>query len=558
MRRLLCVMVILLTLAALTLPVSAQSGSKNARSEATLSSDGSCKVVFSMNLVLEQKGDPQFRLPADAEDITINGTTVTGTKDGDFQKISLKSVTGGNPGSHSITLSYTLPGVVQRQKEGNMTLDLPILSGFELPMENFSFSVRLPGKVTRNPSFECEYFGSDVSRFMNITVEGDTIKGVSTAVVWDSMTLDMHLDVDNEMFSQFALTSRTLDSMDLISLAVALLAVLYFFLTMYQRRERAPLHTMPPDGVAAGESALWLSGHSVDLSLMVVSWAQMGYLRMEIEDDGRVMLHKRMEMDNERSVLENRLFRDLFGTRQSVDATGEHYARLCRSVSRLTSRRKEVFHRRSGNPWIFRVLCILSAVFSGVVMAGGFFPHHVALRITIGVAVGVLALLLQSAAKGIVYRDPLPLYIGLGCGFVWLVAGIFAGDWLMTGLMVLFNFLAGFAVIYGGRRTELGQIALTQLLGLRTHLRHVPKPEMVRLMKINPGYFYMVAPYALALNVDRAMAHHLGQLRVPECPFLSDGREQLTAVQWCALLRKTVTAMDAKAKKMSFQQRNGR
>ncbi len=557
MRRFVCVILMLLTLTGLTLTVSAQSGGRNARSEATMSSDGSCKVVFSMNLVLEEKGDPKFRLPADAEDITLNGTSVTGKKDGDIQHLSLKTVTGGNPGSHSITLSYTLPGVVERQKEG-MTLDLPILSGFELPMESFSFSVRLPGKVTSKPSFECEYFGSDVSRFMDITVEGDTIRGVSNAVVWDSMTLDMHLDVEKEMFSQFALTSRTLDSMDLVSLAVAVLALAYFFLTMYRRRSHAQLRTMPPDGVSAGECALWLSGYSMDLSLMVVSWAQMGYLRIEIEGEGRVRLHQRMEMGNERSVLENRLFKELFGTRQSVDATGDHYARLCRYTSRLTARRKEVFHRRSGNPWIFRVLCTLSAMFSGVVMAGGFFPHQVALRIAIGVVAGVLALCLQSAAKGVLYRDPLPLYIGLGCGFVWLVAGIFAGDWLMTGLMVAFNFLAGFAVAYGGRRTELGQTAVAQLLGLRTHLRHVPKPEMVRLMKANPGYFYAVAPYALALNVDRAMAHHLGQLRVPECPFLSDGREQLTAAQWCALLRKTVSAMDAKAKKMSFQQLNGR
>ena len=38
-----------------------------------------------------------------------------------------------------------------------------------------------------------------------------------------------------------------------------------------------------------------------DLTMMVFSWAQLGYLVIHLDDNGRVMLHKRMDMGNERS-----------------------------------------------------------------------------------------------------------------------------------------------------------------------------------------------------------------------------------------------------------------
>ena len=66
--------------------------------------------------------------------------------------------------------------------------------------------------------------------------------------------------------------------------------------------------------------------------MMVFTWAQLGYLLIQTDSGGKVLLHKRMDMGNERSLFENKIFALLFGSRQAVDATGYPYAKLSRKV----------------------------------------------------------------------------------------------------------------------------------------------------------------------------------------------------------------------------------
>ena len=68
--------------------------------------------------------------------------------------------------------------------------------------------------------------------------------------------------------------------------------------------------------------------------MMVFTWAQLGYLLIQT-DGSKVLLRKRMDMGNERSLFENKIFALLFGSRQTVDATGYPYAKLSRKVSAI-------------------------------------------------------------------------------------------------------------------------------------------------------------------------------------------------------------------------------
>jgi hypothetical protein len=125
--------------------------------------------------------------------------------------------------------------------------------------------------------------------------------------------------------------------------------------------------------------------------------------------------------------------------------------------------------------------------------------------------------------------------------------------------MVAFQFLAGAAAALGGRRTELGQQTLVQMLGLRRHMRSVSKQELLRLLKVNPNYFYELAPYALAMGVDRAFARRFARLRLPECTYLiGSTRGQMTATEWAAMLRGAVNTLDAKAKRLPLEKLTGR
>lgn len=560
MKKILLAITLLFCTVIFALPVSAQNTAEQIRSEASVNPDGSCAVTLTASLTLDEPSqDLTFPIPSGSTNVTVNGAAVTPSFDGRTAQVPLRSVTGGMAGRHTIVLTYQLPGIVTTEKDGTMLMSLPILSGFSYPIRNLTVSVTMPGPVSAQPAFISGYYNTNTASLLYTSVDSNRITIVSSEELKDHETLTMTMPVTEELFPQTAATARVLGLMDLSILVVVLLAVAYFGLALMPKFPEKILRATAPDGITAGDLSLWLTGRGVDLSMLVVTWAQLGYLRIQVEDSGRVLLHKRMEMGNERSAFENRCYKNLFGRRRVVDGTGYHYAELVRSVSKKSPQAKEVYQSSSGNPYIFRGLCALAALLSGISLAGAFAPYSTFLRVLMAVLTTVTALLIQSGIRSLALRDKLPLWIGLGCSGLWLILGVWSGEWLTAILMILFQSLAGLAITYGGKRTYLGQTALTQILGLRKFMRSVSKQELQRMLKVNPGYFHDLAPYALALGADKVFARRFGRLRLPECSYLISGsRTQMTAAEWAVLLRTTVETLDAKAKRLPLERLTGR
>ena len=131
-------------------------------------------------------------------------------------------------------------------------------------------------------------------------------------------------------------------------------------------------------------------------------------------------------------------------------------------------------------------------------------------------------------------------------GVVWFLLNLLAGEMTTGILVVLSQLLAGLAAAFGGRKTENGQQTMSEILGLRKFMRTASKEELDRITDTNPHYFYDLAPFALALDADRAFARRFGNVRLPECPYLSTGSDDRMSVkEWAQLLRDTAQAMDA-------------
>ena len=537
--------------------VYAQSGIQTLDSRCSVSANGVCSVDLTVTLLLEEPVQPVFPIPAAATEITLNGQRGSVSTQGEYKLLSLSAATGGSAGTFTFHIHYSLPGIVSPGEEGLM-LTLPLLCGFAYPVEALSFAVTLPGDIDTEPVFHSSYYQELIAAQLDVTLKGNTLSG-QTYSLKDHETLTMLLPVTEAMFPQAAVNARVMGVMDLVVLAAALLAVAYFALTLRPRWMHIDRRTTAPDGVTAGELQMWFTGRGVDLSLLVVTWAQLGYLRIQVDDNGRVLLHKRMEMGNERSRFENRCYRSLFGHRRIVDGTGYHYAQLCRTLWNKTPRVKEIYHPRSGNPKIFRGLSLLSGMLSGVLLAAAFAPHSLFLKILLALVCGILSFGVQSGGAAMPQRHKLALWIGAGCAAVWMLLGVFSGEVVLCFLMLLFQWLSGLASAYGGRRTVLGHQTMEQILQLRRHLRSASDEELLRLHKVNPDYFYELAPYALALGLDRRFAQRFSRLRLRECNYLIAGnRRQMTAVEWAKALRTAVDTLDAKAKRLPLERFTGK
>ena len=551
----------LLIIALLAVPVSARSSITSAQSQTQVSANGSCRVTVTFTLQLDA-ADPElsFPLPTAARDISVNGMPAKSSRDDQARRVDLSSAAHG-AGMHTVTITYSLPDVISADSKGKLHLDLQLLGGFGYGIDAFSFTVSLPGPLDATPVFSSTYYQEAVDSVLDYRLEDGILTGSFTTRLQDHESVTLSLPVDAELFPQSMAKQMHIDTIDMMMVVLAVLALFYWLIALrcpIPKKRRCP---MPPEGITAGELGCQLTGRGADLSLMVLSWAQMGYVLIHMEDSGRVLIHKRMEMGNERSQFENQIFRSLFGKRKLIDGTGYHYARLCRKVQLNRPGIRDHYRKSTGNPRIFRVLLALIGLLSGVSLAFAFSADtfwRVLLGILLGVMGAAVAWLVQAGAQRIHSNDTLTLWISLAAAALWMLLSTAAGEWNVAIFVLPAQFLAGLAAGYGGRRTEIGLQAMSEILGLRRHLRTIPDEELKRLLRLNPNYYYDLAPYALALGADRAFARQMGKRRLPVCTWLTGGMSNLTAKEWNRLLRETVTALDAMQKRLPWERLLGR
>lgn len=543
MRKLICLLLCIFLLAA---PVLAFDGITSAQSQTVVGTDGSCQVSITATLQLSSASSaPAFPLPENASDIAVNLPHAKITRGDGHRNVDLSSL---GAGSHTLTFRYTLFDTIAADENGNLMLTIPLTCGFALPIEKMEFSIELPSEPEKRPTFSSTYYLETAESIIDCRIQGNTITGVIDQRLQDRESLTMTMPVSKEMFPHVSTGRWSMDAVDTMMATVFFLIFAYWMITMRCLPPRSNRRALPTPGLNAGEIPSRLTGQGMDLTLAVLSWAQMGYILIQSNEHGRVLLHKRMEMGNERSDLENKLFRSLFNKKDMADASGYRYAQLCRKASSYCAGSSLTYKRHSGNPRVIRFLAIVLGTLGGVSM-GMAFAQDTAWKVVWAIFLGILgtaaAWQMQSATKNLFHRFKLPVLIGLCCALVWFLLSLLAGEWHTGLFVVLSQLLIGLAASFGGRKTESGQQTTSEILGLR-HFMHNAKPEeLERITDANPHYFYDLAPYALALDADRAFARRFGNMQLPECPYLTTGMDgHMTVKEFDQLLRDTADAMD--------------
>lgn len=542
LRRLVLTLAIFLLLA---MPVGASQITR-LESTAAVSTGGDCQMALQFQLELDQAAS-QIVIPLgqNASNVTVNGAKVRlKTVDG-VRSVVLKSDTGFS-GTQSLTLNYTVSGVVG--PETDWQLRLPLLpGGMEWPVEELSFSVTMPGEFSQTPSFTSGYYGADVDNYMEVSVSGAVISGRVNTQLKDHDSLMLTMAADETMFPRNHTVGQTLSFDRLAMLACLLLAVVYWLLTLSWMPPRVLSQPQPPVGFTAGEVVSRLRGGHTDLALMCLTWAQKGYLSVHMSEDHTVTLQKLMEMGNERSSFEQQTFRALFGKGDSVSAASGRFRALARQVPGADPGVRTQFAPKSGNPLVVQVLCALGGGFAGVAMADRVAPGGVsrwALLILGGLGAGIACWLLQKSLRSALIPNPAARkegVFGLAAGGVLAAGGLISGSVLYALGALGMQALAAVLTMFGGRRNETGKATVQNMLGLRRYLRTADSKQLRRIAAQNRDYYYDLAPFALALGVDRAFAARFSGYRQPECNWLlTDFPQPAAARRWNELLREVV------------------
>lgn len=548
MRRIFALILCIILFAA---PVCAANAAPSVSTTAVVTENGACQVTIEAEIRLD---DParglKFPLGTDINSVTLNGAAASLTQSEGITSINLSHL-DGKTGLYSCTIKYEVNSVVETDEDGKQIVTVPLLYGFPYPVESMRFSVTMPAEFDSVPAFYSGYHGQDIERQMTASISGTIISGSIAQELKDSETLFLKLTAPKDMFPAAQTFGGSL-TFDAIAMVVCILAAFAYWLLRMRCLPRLSLRrSTVPEGICAGQIPSFLVRKGGDLPAMVLQWAQLGYLIIHLDDNGRVFLHKKMDMGNERSVFEQRCFRDLFGRKMMLDATGYRFQRAADKASALSKRQANGYKNPMVSIRLFRFLSCLVGLFAGVAMGDAVSTHHT-WRIVLMAVLGALGFFLcwfiQEGMGCLHLRGKADLKLcGVLCAVI-LVAGYICGCGYYGLGAVAWNLLAGLLAFYGGRRTDNGVRIYTEILGLRRHMRKEGKGELRRILSSNRNYYFELAPYALLFGVDKTFAEKFGDARLPACTWLVSGVDIRTAPEWYPQLREVYRAMHRERK----------
>ena len=531
----------------LAMPASAENLASKVESYVTVTKDGDCMVSTTVRLNLDSPVENlAFPVPASATDITLNGGSARTTKTSTGIDVDISRLAGGMVGEIPIALNYNIPkavgvildeeGKLDKAYKNYLQLEVPLLSSFSMPIQSMSFVVTMPENIKYKPVFSSIYQQTGIEASLHYEIDKAMLTGSSTTPLNDHEAITMTMVVDRTSFPS---------------------------VSTYVREGNPELTPMlifagltPPEGVTAGEMGCHLTLAGGDLTMMVFNWAQLGYILIH-RDGGRVTLHKRMDMGNERSPFEVKIYRMLFANRRTVDATGDFYTSLSRKVFSMIPGERNLCRPNSGNTRIFRMLACVSQVFCGICVAMNMTSSRF-LQVVLAIVLGVFGLISAWQIHEVAYRTHLrgKTRVGIGLTFVliWIILGVLCGQWMIPTVAAVAQWVIGYLAAYGGRRSDVGRHDAGQILGLRSYLKHISKSDIHRLMKTDPEYFFNMAPFALALGIIYPFARNFGSMKMDQCPYLvTRVQGKRSAEEWAELIADTANLMDSKFRKMEVE-----
>ncbi len=418
--------------------VSAQTSANSVNIYATVSSDESCQVTVTALLHLEQaSGTVYFPVPAEAESVTLNGTRVTTTRTSSGRQVDLSGILGNLVGDFSVTITYILRDVVAYNEKEILQLQLPLLAGFAYPVENLEYSITLPGAVPAKPAFSSGYHKANIEQDLQTQQSGPVISGRATKTLKDHETLEMTLLVSEEMFPQNKIELPDFEFTKTFMWIFVALAVLYWAIFLRCGIPRRITSAAAPEGFSAGQIGSVLHMQGADLTAMVFTWAQLGYLFIGKGKGRNILLYKQMDMGNERSSFEQKCFRSLFGRRNVVDTGELHYVEQWQKINRANPGIQDLIHPKTGNKKIFRALAAGVGLFCGI---------GVGITLTAGAGLQWLWVILLALtgflvswhihrwAESLFLRQKKHLWGAVVLSVLWLALSILAGSRRPSGL----------------------------------------------------------------------------------------------------------------------------
>lgn len=533
MRRILSIILCILLIFAFTCTASAAAAEvRSLKTDIIVLEDGSCSLTMNAT-VRFLSATKQFYIPlaTDADDINVTGASYDTESVSGVECVIFESKHGFT-GEMNFVISYTLPNVVAEQENGSQlfTMKLPEL-GWQYPIAEYEVSIAFPTEVTEQPSWYSAYHGVDIENYLDISIQETGMHIRSFERLKDQEVITMELSFEPDSFELYHLPGQTVSVASVLFWLLLAATLAYYFLRLRRKRFSPSLRQTTFNDSTAGEIPCQLSGQAPDAVGILAYWGNLGYLSISRSRNGRILLHKQMEMGSERAALERKLFYSLFRSSDSVDAASAHVMRVSQRVGALIQRSwsQRLFRKNSGSPYLLRLLSLLTAAISSLMTFDLLLPANL-LRwflLPILIALGVfMSYMIWHACHNFYSRK---CYRSLLTGSLAVIAllalSISAGSFFVTLCSIALQIFCAVTTMFGGLRVKAGEDIVKQILGLRAFLKSARIEQIQRLIQSDSQYFYRMLPFAEQLGVASNFAARCNTIQLEPCPWLIDSQQ---------------------------------
>ena len=484
---------------------------------------------ISMNIQMHVVGvveQLRFAMPENAKDREIAGFRTKSSSENGLRYLTVSN-SSGFTGDQTFTLTYSLPGLVSKGEE-SQKLELPLLAAQDYRVGQVALAVNLPKNFTSFPSFTSGYYGEIIEDYMEFSASGKAVVGTVNVILQDSDSLTMSLTVPEGYFAGRYKEGGLSKVLTVVVILLVVLALLYWWRTLQSTALRPQDRTLPPDGVNPGDLPYLLAGGNADFNMLVSHWATLGYLSFYVNKSGHVILRRRMSMGNERRAYERKLFDLLFGNDNLCDGASVRYKKVGERAMAVLPRYwgKRLYDKRSGSPFLAKLLCCLASAFATVIAMDAVGPEKLhGLFLIVGFVAGfALCWLMQSAFGRFYLGDWVRVAIGCCCGLLLLILGGLGGIALTMAPTVAVAAFIGWQTTHGGRRSPYGQEVISQTMGFRRFLLHVSEHHLLQMLRRDPQFFYKMLPYAEAMGQDRRFVALFHDVQLEPCQWYEAAR----------------------------------
>lgn len=525
------------------------------KTDCQISVDGSCQVTQTVTVdIADTEETLQLPLAAGAKRVSVAGYKYKKTTQDGYTILSLTS-NGGFSGSRTFTIAYTLGNLVT-EEDGVQTLNLPLLSPkWNWAIENYNFTISLPAAFETYPAFTSGYYGDVIEDYMSYTIREGYISGVLNTALKDHESLAMTLSLGEGYFSgKYASWSSGWGETVLV-LVFSVLALLYWALTLRSPRVRAQSRTAPPDAALPCDLPYLLAGGTPDFKMLICHWAALGYLTVEMDEKGHVLLHRQVAMGNERKRLEGKIFDALFARGDVCDGASLAFKQTAQNAQRAIKKYwdRRLYQKNSGNAKIMRALCALAMSIATLSMMSQLLPTMPArgLVLALCMAAGALLSVLIMRLVRAYYLGNIPMMVLAVVAAVALLIGAnSAGSALSMLAAVTISILGGVLTLHGGRRTALGAQVIAQSMGFRRGLEKMGERHVQAMLARDGQYFYKTLPYAWAMGMGADFARHVGSAELEPCEwYVQRMPAARTGAEFYAQLRPAMEMLELSIRK---------